>query len=175
MASNEYEEFVKKIPIPERVSEPFTAIDNRLDFLGPKVVDLVHRIGRIESALATLGVEGVIAMPKKIEQILFSYNLTIAGTPTSGVMLNEYTPFGGHIKEVSPHWPDGCNALVDVRVGHGVKQFCPSEGFLALNDATPTYFFNEPVEDHEEIWVEMRNRDGINPHSITVTISVEEK
>jgi len=169
----EYEEFVKKIPAVERVPEPFTSIDNRLDFLGPRIVDMKTRVQRIEDALATLEVEGVAVMPKKIEQIPFAQVLAIAGLPGSGVTLIENAPFSGYIRQVSPHWPAGCNALVDVRVGHGVKQFCPDEGFLALNDATPTYPFSEYVEDHEEIWVELRNRDGGFPHAITVTVILE--
>ncbi|MBA7614637.1 hypothetical protein ES703_21905 [subsurface metagenome] len=63
---------------------------------------------------------------------------------------------------------------MDIRIGHGVKQFCPDDGYLALNDATPTYPFNEWVNDHEEIWVELRNRDGGNEHTISVIVTYEE-
>lgn len=169
----EYEEFVKTIPAAERVPEPFTSIDNRLDFLGPKIIDMKNRVERLEDALATMEVGGDAIMPKKIEQIPFAYNLARAGLPGSGVTLMEYAPFSGYIKQVAPHWPDGCDALVDVRVGHGTVQFCPDEGFLALNDATPTYPFNEHCADREEIWVSMRNGDGANPHAITVVITLE--
>jgi len=70
-----------------------------------------------------------------------------------------------------------CDALVDVAVGHSNTQFCPkgTGEYLALNDTTPTYRFNEEVTQGEEIWVQMRNRDGGWPHSITVSVSVEEK
>ncbi|MBA7694642.1 hypothetical protein ES703_103255 [subsurface metagenome] len=44
---------------------------------------------------------------------------------------------------------------------------------MALNDATPTYPFNEWVNDHEEIWVEMINGDGVNPHNISVSVILE--
>jgi len=169
----EYEDFVNNIPAAERVPEPFTSIDNRLDFLGPKIIDTKNRVQRIEDALSTLEVEGVTVMPKKIEQIPFAYTLAMAGLPGSGVTLEEITPFSGYIKQVTIHWPDGADALVDVKVGHGVTQVCPDEGFLALNDATPTYPFNEWVDDQETIWVEMQNRDGANPHSITVTVTLE--
>lgn len=105
---------------------------------------------------------------KLCTQIAFAYNLA----PLQGVVLSEYA-FAGYIKQVIPHWPDGCNALVDVRVGHGTKQFCPAAGYLALNNATPSYSFNVPVNYQEEIWVEMRNGDGLNAHNITVTVSIE--
>jgi len=109
-----------------------------------------------------------------IEQIPYSYNLAAAGALGSQVTLSEYAPFKGIIKEVIVHWPNNCNALVDVRVGHGTKQFCPREGYLALNNATVKYRFNEPVDDHEEIWVEMINTDGGFTHNITVTVTDEE-
>ncbi len=105
-----------------------------------------------------------------IEQIKFSYTVQ----PLQAVRLIEYTPFAGRIISVTTHFPDGTNALCEVRVGHGNKQFCPNEGYLALNDATPTFNFNEPVDDYEEIWVEIRNGDSAYEHSITVTVSVEE-
>lgn len=104
----------------------------------------------------------------KIEQIPFVYTLAIG----QGVTMYEKPAFTGYIKEITPHWPDGCDGLLDIRVGHGVVQFCPNEGYLALNDTTPTYPFNEPVKDTEEIWVEMRNRSGF-PHIITVTVTIE--
>jgi len=127
--------------------------------------ELGKRLSKVEAAVAE-----ETEMPKTIEQIPFSYTLN----PLQGVVLMEYAPFAGYIKQVSIHWPDGCDALVDVRVGHHTKQFCPDEGYLALNDATPTYPFNEYVADHEEIWVEMVNTDGVNTHSITVTVILEE-
>jgi len=165
----EYEDFVKSIPAAERVPEPFNSIDNRLDFLGPIIIDMKNRVEKLEDALASIEVgEGVI-MPKIIEQIPFAYNLD----PLQGVTLMEYAPFSGYIKQVSLHYPDGCNALVDVRVGHGTKQFCPNEGYLALNNATPIYRSSEWIKDREEIWVEMRNTDGANSHNITVVVQLE--
>lgn len=166
--AGEYEEIVKKIPGPERAIGPLAGLATRLDYLGPKVVEispkvaeLGEKVGKLESALRT--------MPQKIEQIPFSYNLAAL----QGVMLNEHAPFSGYIKQISIHWPPGCNALVDVRVGHGTKQFCPNEGYLALDNVTPTYPFNERIADHEEIWVELRNTDGVNSHAITVTVILE--
>jgi len=108
-------------------------------------------------------------MPKKREQIPFVLPLAIGQT----MRLTEDMHMGGFIKQVTIHWPDGSDALVDVMVGHDIVQFCPREGYLALNDATPTYEFNEPVGDNVGIWVEARNRDGGNPHEITATVIVE--
>lgn len=182
--AEEYEEIVKKIPVTERAIGPLAGLATRLDYLGPKVqklesdlspkvAELGEKVGKLEYTLRTLEFPEGVAMPLKIEQIPFAYTLAVAGADGSGVILEEPAPFSGYIKQVTIHWPDGVDALVDVRVGHGVKQFCPDEGYLALNNVTPTYPFNEWVTDQETIWVEMRNRDGGNEHSITVTVTLE--
>jgi len=75
---------------------------------------------------------------------------------------------------VTIHWPAGCNALVDVAVGYLTTQFCPRSGFLALDNATPTYYFNEAITKDRPIWVIMQNRDGGFVHNITVTVTIEE-
>lgn len=121
----------------------------------------------IIKALESLDME--VPMEKKVEQIPFTFNLAAL----QGVTLEEPAPFAGYIKEVNIHWPGGCNALVDVMVGHNIKQFCPREGYLALNDVTPTYLFNVEVKEGDVIWVEIRNTDGVNPHNITVTVMLE--
>ena len=164
----EYEDFVKGIPAAERVPEPFQSVDDRLDFLGPKVIGMKNRVEKLEDALATIEIGGGAIMPQKIEQIPFAYNVLA----TSGVILTEDVPFSGYIKQVSIHWPDGCNGLVDVKVLHGVKQFCPNNGYLHLNNATPTYPFNEYVYDKEPIRVEIHNADGLD-HAITVAVTLE--
>jgi len=164
----EYEDFLKSIPAAERVPEPFNSIDNRLDFLGPIIIDMKNRIEKLEDTLASIEVgEGAI-MPKVIEQIPFAYTLAAL----QGVMLTEYAPFSGYIRQVMIHFPPGCNALVEVRIGHSTKQFCPKNGYLALDDASPIFQFNEWVSDHEEIFVEMRNGDTANPHNISCTVSI---
>lgn len=149
--------------------EKLDGIIERLDFLGPKVIEMDQNVKSL--------MEVAVPEVKEIQQIKFARTLTIAGTEGSGATIYEDCPFNGYIKAVAIHWPEGCNALVDVAVGHGNTQFCPrgTGEYLALNDTTPTYPFNEEVMQGEEIWVEMRNRDAANPHSLTVTISVEEK
>ncbi|MHA1812875.1 MAG: hypothetical protein ACTSYX_05500 [Candidatus Thorarchaeota archaeon] len=165
--ANEYEEFVRSIPLPGRIGDAFTSLDNRLDFLGPKIVELLDRVKALESAISKISAAEV-TMPE-IEQIPFAYDVPALG----GVTLVETPPFSGYIRYVTIHWPDGCNALVDVRIGHGSRQFCPNDGYLALNDATPTYQFNEYVAQDEEIWVEIRNGDAVNSHAVSVTLTIE--
>lgn len=127
----------------------------------------------LESKLEAIGVAQGVVMPEvKIEQIPFVRTLAIPPAEGSGAIMYEKPSFSGYIKEVTCHWPDGCDHLVDIRVGHGAVQFCPRDGYLALNDTTPTYPFNEPVKDTEEIWVEMRNRSGFI-RDITVTVTIK--
>lgn len=182
--AGEYEEIVKKIPVTEKAIGPLAGLATRLDYLGPKVqkmegdlspkvADLAEKVGKLEYAISKLEFPEGVAMFQKIEQIPFAHKLAKAGLAGSGVTLMEYAPFSGYIKQVTPHWPDGADALVDVKVGHGIVQFCPDEGYLALNDVTPSYPFNEWVNYREEIWVELRNRDGGNEHAITVTVTLE--
>jgi len=177
---SEYEEIVKEIPLPEQPIGPLAGLAKRLDYLGPKVqklegdlspkvADLAEKVGKLEYTLRTLELPEGVAMPHKIVQIPFNYNLAAL----QGVMLEEDAPFAGYIKQVSIHWPAGCEALVDVKVGHGVEQFCPREGYLALDNVTPTYPFSEWVNDHDVIWVSMENHDSVNSHNITVTIQLE--
>ena len=152
-------------PSDEEISQALaTILSQQVTILGQQVT-MLNRLKSLEGAMEEAG----------IEQIPFAFNLL----PLQGVRLTEELPFKqytrGYVKEVTIHWPAGCNALVDVRVGYAAQQFCPEMGFLALNDATPTYPFNLPVELGNQVWVEMRNTDAANPHNITVTVTVMEK
>ena len=112
---------------------------------------------------------GETIMPVQKEQIPLNYNLA----PGASVKIYDFAKVTGYITRVDINWPDGCDSLVDVAVGHGVVHFCPREGFRALNDATMVYTFREYVRDDEEVWAEMYNRDAINFHAISVTVIVE--
>lgn len=118
---------------------------------------------------AVAEVTGAPMPAKRIELIQYERNL-VGGT---GIRMYENSPFTGLIMAVTVHWPAGCWGLVDVAVWHGNFQFCPREGFIALNDATPTYYFNEPVQMNEEIWVDIANH-ALGAHRVTVTVSVKE-
>jgi hypothetical protein len=172
IVTNEYDELIKGLP-SEPMPGPFSSVTKRLDFLAPEIMETFEGVGKLEYALAQLAAGGLPAAAEAVlmkrEQVPFAYNIPAL----VGVTLTEYCPFSGYIKEVTIHWPQGCDGLCEVRVGHGTKQFCPDDGFLALNDATPTFDFNEPVKEREDIWVELKNGDGVNSHNITCTLILE--
>jgi hypothetical protein len=173
MAYEEYLEYLRRnVSLLERLGDRLSGTDERVDYAVRQILSQQAKLDSLSVAVSNiaerLGVE-VIVPERKVEQIKFSYTVQ----PLQAVKLIENAPFAGTIRQVVIHWPDGCNALVDVRVGHGNKQFCPNEGFLALNDATPSFDFEEPVDDHEEIWVEIANGDSAYEHSITATVSLE--
>lgn len=180
--AEEYERFKReRINLLERAGDWFGGVDERIDFLAPRIFLLLAEVGdlrgqvsnvleeirKVQDALAEFP-EGDGIRPMKIEMIPYSYTLAAA----QGARMTELMPFSGRVIEVMIHWAEGCNALVDVRVGHGNVPFCPREGYLALNNVTPKFAFNEWVDEGAEVWVEMRNTDSVNPHTITVTVSV---
>ena len=113
---------------------------------------------------------------RRMEYVPLSFDVPAS----TGVKVYENKPLlGGTIRTVDIHWPDGCNHLVGVAVYHGSVQFLPRSGYLALNDANPLFGentplgINEPKPDEEELWADIVNGDGANPHSITVSVGVE--
>jgi len=142
------------------------------------MADSMYEVGRGVAANAAgigalLTAYGQPLPTRRVEQIPYSITLNPAGLAGSGARLVEYAPKPGYIKWIMMHFPPGAAAWVNVAAGHGLTQLSPREGFLALDDTTQIFYFNEYVVDHEEIWVVMDNGDGINPHTITVTVGFE--
>jgi len=94
--------------------------------------------------------------------------------PLQGIRAVKGSPLTGRITQIVRHWPAGCNALVDLAVGHGDTWVAPNETnmYVALNDATPIIHTIEPIQKSEEIWMIVRNGDAINAHSISVTVVI---
>lgn len=95
--------------------------------------------------------------------------------PLVGMRVVKGSPLTGRIIQILRHWPDGCDALVDIAVGHADTWVAPEQTdmFVALNDATPVLTVDEPTVKAEELWMIVRNTDGVNAHSITVTFVIE--
>jgi len=105
----------------------------------------------------------------RTEQIRFQQTVQ----PLQGIRDEDFVPLDGRITSVCIHWPLNCNALVDVAVGHGHKQFMPIGGFLALNDATPVFACSEDCKRNETVWAIIQNTDGFAAHTISVIITIE--
>lgn len=114
---------------------------------------------------------GVKVKPaKRTEQVVMSYTLP----PLTGVRLEETIPIKGTVTSIVLHYPRGCNALVDVSVGHSERQICPSAaGVVALDEATPVIPVSEKADAGDTVWAEISNGDIVNSHTITVIMTVE--
>ena len=144
--------------------EELTTIDERVDYIHNQLVAAQLALNQL------LEKEGMPPMTVVTRDV----NLRVLLQPNTGTRVSRPSPLTGRIVQLIPHWPDGCNALVDVAVGHKDTWIYPHlvDTFVALNDATPVLTVNEPIEKGEEIWMIIRNADGREQHAITVTATL---
>ncbi len=97
----------------------------------------------------------------------------------TGMRITRTSPTTGTIKRIFPSYPDGCDGLVYLMFGierEGKGQIWPSPTgtYLALNDWTPSMGFelNEYIEKGDQMWVEILNRDFLNPHTPVIVIEI---
>jgi len=137
---------------PER-KQPFeslTQIDERIDFIHGQLAQIQTAL---DNLLAREGLEPMVTITRDV-------NLPLNLQPLTGIV---------------PHWPDGCNALVDMAVGHGDAIWIyPNETdtYAALNDATPVLLVSETIHKGEQLWMIGRNGDAVNPHAISCTFVI---
>lgn len=131
----------------------------------PIVLDEETRAAIVQDVLKELAVP-----EKEQKQIVFKHTLD----PLAGLTDHQRIPMLKTVKTITIHWPDGCNALVDVAVGYSQdKRLLPEEGYLALNDTTPTWIINKETAS-DTLWVDIRNGDASNAHTISVVVNYEE-
>lgn len=100
---------------------------------------------------------------------IFSFRRTAA--VLTGYRLSDNIPSDGNVERIQVHYPDGCDGNVKVKVGHGSVQLLPRDGDLALNDITYIETFeDEYAKKSEALWVEIRNGDSANTHTISVEV-----
>lgn len=111
-------------------------------------------------------------MPEKEQkQIVFKHTVL----PLQGIMDHKRVPMIKTVKTITIHWPSGCSSYVKVAVGYSRdKRLLPEEGYLALDNATPTWTINKEVVDTDTLWVEIRNGSSLNFYPISVIINYEE-
>lgn len=82
--------------------------------------------------------------------------------------LAEKSPVTGSVIEIELHFPNGCNALVEISCFINQQQILPVTGFIALNDATRTYTVNRNVRKNDQLRVIIANRDGGFSHTPSI-------
>jgi len=144
--------------------EELTTIDERVDYVHNQVAAVQLALNQL------LEKEGMPPMAVVTRDV----NLRVLLEPNTGTRVSRPSPLTGRIVQLIPHWPEGCNALVDLAVGHKDTWIYPHlvDTFIALNDATPVLTVDEPITKGEEIWAIVRNADGRETHAITVTATV---
>jgi hypothetical protein len=96
--------------------------------------------------------------------------------PGQGEKWEDNAGLTGQIVQVIRHWPAGCQGLVDIAIGHGDATWVfpdKPDTFVALDSATPVTNLSEPIKAGEKVWVVVRNRDSVNPHTVSVTVILE--
>ena len=144
--------------------EELTSIDERVDYIHNQIVASQLALNKL------LEKEGIPTMAVVTREV----NLRASVQPLTGTRVTKPSPLTGKIIQLIPHWPDGCDALVDVAIGHKDTWVLPNEvdTYIALNDATPVLTVDESIEKGEEIWMILRNADGVNAHAISCTVTI---
>lgn len=144
--------------------EQLTSLDERVDFIHSQAESIQLALNKL---LEKEGLEPMAMVTRDV-------NLRVTLLPNQGQKIWKPSPLNGRIVQLIPHWPDGCNALVDMAVGHDDTWIYPNEvgTYVALNDATPVLTVDEPIANGAKIWMIGRNGDAVNPHSISCSITV---
>ena len=151
-------------PVYKLPFEELTTIDERVDYIHNQLIASQLALNKL------LEKEGIPTMAVVTRDV----NLRVTVQPLTGTRVTKPSPLTGKIVQLIPHFPDGADALVDVAVGHKDTWVYPHlvDTFVALNDATPVLTVDEPIEKGEEIWMIVKNADGVNEHAITVTATI---
>lgn len=144
--------------------ESLTLIDERVDYVHNQLVTAQLALNKL---LEKAGEPPMAVVTRDV-------NLRVVVQPLTGTRVTKPSPLTGRMVQLIPHWPDGCDALVDIAIGHKDTWIYPHlvDNFVALNDATPVLTVDEPITKGEEIWMIVRNTDGGNEHAITVTATI---
>lgn len=151
-------------PVEKLPFEKLTTIDERVDYIHDQVNAVQLSLNRL------LEKESLPPMTVITRDI----NLRVTVQPGQGTKVEKPSPLTGRIVQIVPHWPDGCDALVDVAIGRNDTWILPNETdtYIALNDATPVLSVDESIGKGELLWMIVRNGDAGNPHAISCTFTI---
>ncbi len=144
--------------------ERLTTIDERVDYVHNQISAAQIALNKL------LEKEGLPTMAVVTRDV----NLRVTLLPNTGQRITKSSPLTGRIVQLIPHFPDGCNSLVDMAIGHGDTWILPNQidTFIALNDATPVLTVDEPIEKGEEIWMIARNGDAGFQHAVSCAVTI---
>ena len=157
-----------KINWLERSGDFFKGTDERIDYAVPKILEILAKLNAL--SIPECNGNGGPVMLGEIDMIPYSQTVQ----PETAVRMSEIMPFKAHVLSVTIHWPDGCDGLVDVQVGHGNLQFVPWNLAVSFNNAWPQFRMMELVQQTEMLWVDIGNADDTNEHTISVMITIQE-
>ena len=158
-------------PTQELPFDKLTTVDEKVDFLHKQIDAFQVKLVTSQLSLTRLLEEVEPTMAKVQKQYVFKHTLD----PLTGLTDHQRLPMLQTVKTITVHFPDGCNALVDVAVGYSRdKRLLPEEGYLSLNDTTPTWIINKEITDTDTLWVEIRNSDAVNTHAVSIIVNYEE-
>jgi len=144
--------------------EELTTIDERVDYVHNQVLSVQLALNKL---LEKEGMPSMTAITRDV-------NLRVTLLPNQGQRITQPSPLTGRMVQLIPHFPDGCDALVDMAIGHKDTWIYPHrvDTYVALNDATPVLTVDEPIAKGEEVWMIGRNGDGVNQHAISCAITI---
>lgn len=168
---NYEEEIRKRTSVFSRLGDKFTSTDDRINL----VVQLLQDAGvfDLRSKLESLVIQSGGQSMGDGETYTIRFQETLAAL--TGDRFIQTAPWDCFNTSICFHFPSGCNGLVDVVAGHSDKQIYPRSGYIALNDATPVFSTYESIAYNEPIWVEIRNGDSMNSHTITVLLTIQRR
>jgi len=115
----------------------------------------------------------------ELPQVNVSVSRQVSFTrPTTTILAGTQTvvaadcPVDGELTNITLHFPNGCNALVELSCFVNQEQILPISGFIALNDATKDFPIFKKVTKKSVLRVQIANTD-IFPHTPSIIFNLE--
>ncbi len=105
-------------------------------------------------------------------QVSFTRPTTVVAAATE-IVVEADCPVNGVLTNITLHFPDGCNALVEIVCYVDQEQVLPVSEFIALNNATKDFPVDRNVTKKSALRVKITNRDAVNPHTPSIIFNME--
>ena len=111
-------------------------------------------------------------LPKTAVQLPFSGPDTTVAAATQSI-LDDTSPVTGLLKSITLHFPDGCNALVEITIYLQNMRVLPLNNKIALNNTTVTFEVNRPIKKSDKLRAVIANKDSVNSHTPSIIFNIE--